>query len=483
MSDVAQLLLPALRWDTAVGWEKERPLIDKGLQLGVGGFILFGGVEDAVRSLTKELRQRSRVPLLIGADLERGAGQQIAGATGLPPLAAIASLGDTDAVRRAARLTAREARTMGVNWGYAPVCDLDIEPTNPIIGTRSLGSNPRVVAKLASEWIDACQAEGVLACAKHFPGHGRTTVDSHMTLPVVNASRQDLLDNDLMPFRAAIEAGVAAVMTAHVAYPALDPSGMPATLSREILRWLLRQQMKFEGLIVTDAFIMDGVLEGRGEGDAAIRALDAGCDVLLYPKDLLVVAHALDNAVETGVLDRERIQHSLRRRQKWAQWASPPNEYRRASAADVAWGATLADRVIQVVRGAPPRVTSPIEIVVVDDDLGGPYPAPSRDPFFQTLSLGAGEVKRVEKVSGDGRASVVVALFGDIRSWKGRPGYSADARKAVDKVIDKAPEAVVVQFSHPRLASELKKPKHVVSAWGGESVMQQAAARWLLKAR
>jgi beta-glucosidase-like glycosyl hydrolase len=483
MSDVAQLLLPALRWDTAVGWEKERPLIEKGLQLGVGGFILFGGVEDAVRSLTKELRQRSRVPLLIGADLERGAGQQIAGATGLPPLAAIASLGDTDAVRRAARLTAREARTMGVNWGYAPVCDLDIEPTNPIIGTRSLGSNPRLVAKLASEWVDACQAEGVLACAKHFPGHGRTTVDSHMAMPVVNASRQDLLDNDLLPFRAAIEAGVASVMTAHVAFPALDPTGMPATLSREILQWLLRQQMKFQGLIVTDAFIMDSVLEGRTEGDAAIRALDAGCDVLLYPKDLVAVAHALEKGVETGALDRERIQLSLRRRQKWAQWASPPNEYRRASAADVAWGSQLADRVIQIVRGSPPRVTSPIEVIVVDDDLGGPYPAPSRDPFFQALSLPGVEVKRVEKPSRDGRASVVVVLFGDIRGWKGRPGYSAEARKAVDKIVDKVPEAVVVQFSHPRLAAELKKPKHIVSAWGGESVMQHAAARWLLRAR
>jgi beta-glucosidase-like glycosyl hydrolase len=483
MSDVAQLLLPALRWDTTVGWEKERPLIEKGLQLGVGGFILFGGVEDAVRSLTKELRQRSRVPLLIGADLERGAGQQISGATGLPPLAAIAALGDTDAVRRAARLTAREARTMGVTWDFAPVCDLDIEPANPIIGTRSLGSNPRLVAKLASEWVDACQAEGVLACAKHFPGHGRTTVDSHMAMPVVNTSRQELLENDMVPFRAAIEAGVASIMTAHVAFPALDPSGMPATLSREILRWLLRQQMKFEGLIVTDAFIMDGVLEGRTEGDAAIRALDAGCDVLLYPKDLVAVAHALEKGLETGALDRDRIQYSLRRRQKWAQWAAPPNEYRRASAADVAWGAQLADRVIQVVRGAPPRVTSPIEVIVVDDDLGGPYPAPSRDPFFQALSLTGAEVKRVEKASGDGRASVVVALFGDVRSWKGRPGYSPEARKAVDRVSDKVPETVVVQFSHPRLAADLKRPKHIVSAWGGDTVMQQAAARWLLKPR
>ena len=483
MSELAQLLLPALRWDTTVGWEKERPLIEKGLQLGVGGFILFGGVEDAVRSLTKELRQRSRVPLLIGADLERGAGQQIAGATGLPPLAAIASLGDVDAVRRAARLTAREARTMGITWDYAPVCDLDIEPSNPIIGTRSLGNNPRLVAKLASEWIDACQSEGVLACAKHFPGHGRTTVDSHMKLPTVNASRMELIDNDLVPFRAAIEAGVASIMTAHVAFPALDPSGLPATLSREILRWLLRQQMKFEGLIVTDAFIMEGVLDGRSEGEAAIRALDAGCDVLLYPKDLVGVAQALDKALETGVLDRDRIRMSLRRRQKWAQWASPPNEYRRASAADVEWGARIADRVVHVVRGSPPRTTSPIDVIVIDDDLGGPYPAPSRDPLLQALSMGGADVRRVEKPSGDGRASVVVALFGDIRSWKGRPGYSPEARKAVDKIADKAPDAVVMQFSHPRLAAELKKPAHIVSAWGGDAVMQQAAARWLLRAR
>jgi hypothetical protein len=272
-------------------------------------------------------------------------------------------------------------------------------------------------------------------------------------------------------------------MTAHVAFPALDPSGMPATLSREILRWLLRQQLKFGGLIVTDAFIMNGVLEGRTEGDAAIRALDAGCDVLLYPKDLSAVAHALEKALETGALDRERIQHSIRRRQKWAQWASPPNEYRRASAADVAWGALLADRVIHVVRGNPPRVAPPVEVVVIDDDSGGPYAAPSREPFFRGLSLGGVEPKRVEKPSGDGRASVVVALFGDVRSWKGRPGYSPEARKAVDKITDKFSDAVVVQFSHPRLAAELKKPKHIVSAWGGEAVMQQAAARWLLKDR
>src|SRR5690242_2053218 len=212
MSDVAQLLLPAIRWDPERGFDAAREGIQQALALGVGGFILFGGEQDAVRALTKELRQRSRVPLLIAADLERGAGQQFAGATGLPPLAAIASLGDIDAIRRAARLTAREARTMGVNWAYAPVVDLDLLPENPIIGSRSLGADPRRVASLGAAWIEACQSEGVLACAKHFPGHGRTHVDSHIALPVVDATKQELFESDLVPFEAAIRAGVASIM-------------------------------------------------------------------------------------------------------------------------------------------------------------------------------------------------------------------------------------------------------------------------------
>jgi len=279
MSAAAALLLPAIRWDANLGYAPERAAIEKALALGVGGFILFGGEQEHVRALTKELRQRSRVPLLIAADLERGAGQQFGGATGLPPLAAIASLGDADTVRRAARLTAREARTLGLNWDLAPVCDLDIVPENPIVGTRSLGSDSHRVAMLAQAWIQACQAEGVLACAKHFPGHGRTRTDSHSGLPVVDATRAELMEHDLAPFCAAIEVGVAGVMTAHVAYPALDASGAPATMSREMLQWLLRQQMRFEGLIVTDAMIMEGAIAEHGENEAAILALDAGCDL------------------------------------------------------------------------------------------------------------------------------------------------------------------------------------------------------------
>jgi len=485
MTDVNQLLVPAIRWDPERGYEHERQAMAEALQLGVGGFILFGGPQDAVRGLTRELQQRSRTPLLIGADLERGAGQQFAGATGLPPLAAIASLNDADAVRRAARLTAREARTLGVNWDYAPVCDLDVVPDNPIIGTRSLGSNPARVAELASEWIDACQSEGVLACAKHFPGHGRTREDSHAGLPTVSASADTLHMEDLVPFRAAIDAGVGSIMTAHVAYPSLDPTGVPATLSREILQWLLRQQLRFDGLIVTDALMMDAVRAGQSEPDAAVQALRAGCDLLLYPSDLKAVTGALDQAMRTRALDPERVRQSVRRRLKWAQWVSPPNDYRRPSATDMGLGAQLADRVVHVLRGHPHTIRPVIDVLVVDDDVGGPYPPPSREPFLEALRLGGAEVRRAETASGESRASLVLALFGDIRAWKGRPGYSDATRAAVADAYAAAARSardmLVVQFSHPRLASQIPEPRTVLCAWGGDSVMQQAAARWLVK--
>ena len=185
MSEIAELFYPAIRWEESGGYEAQRSGIEEALKLGVGGFILFGGPSEHVVALTEDLHSKSKAALLIGADLERGAGQQFAGQTALPPLAAIASLEDLQTVRRAAGVTAREARELGINWIYAPDCDLDIEPDNPIVGTRSFGSNPDRVGEYAAGWIDACQAEGVLACAKHFPGHGRTTVDSHKELPRV----------------------------------------------------------------------------------------------------------------------------------------------------------------------------------------------------------------------------------------------------------------------------------------------------------
>lgn len=482
MSEIAELFYPAIRWDATHGYESQRAAIDEALKLGVGGFILFGGPSEHVASLTEDLHSKSRIALLIGADLERGAGQQFAGQTALPPLAAIASLEDLQSIRRSAAVSAIEARSLGINWIYAPDCDIDVEPNNPIIGTRSFGSDPERVAEYAAAWIDACQAEGVLACAKHFPGHGRTTVDSHKETPRVDESAETLRETDLVPFRRAIERGVASIMSAHVAFPAFDRSGAPATLSRAILTDLLRKEMEFTGLVVTDALIMEGVLEG-GEAEAVVRALHAGCDCLLYPTNLGDSIRAVQKAIDGKRLDRDSVQHSLERRRRWARWAALSKETNRPTRDESGWSSQIAERVVHMVRERMPQLPQPWHLTIVDDDIGGPYPAPSREPLISSLRAGGIDLVLDADAPVDESGSTVIALFGDIRAWKGRPGYSAAAKDAVRRALTQASrnDRLIVEFSHPRLADELDVDAPILSAWGGEAVMQRAAARVLLR--
>jgi beta-glucosidase len=487
MSDAASLCIAAIRWDPSRGYGDARPHIDAALRMGVGGFSLFGGTPEAVRALTRDLQQRSKTPLLIGADMERGAGQQFEGSTGLPPAAAIASLRDRDAVRRAARHTAREARTMGVNWNYAPVADLDVEPLNPVINTRAFGAQPSEVGDYVAEWIDACQSEGVLACAKHFPGHGRTIEDPHLTLPVVSTPHSVLMQDDLLPFKSAIDAGVGSIMTAHVAYTSLDPSGVPATLSREILTWVLRQRCEYENLIVGDSINMQGVLQGLDEGEAAVRAVLAGCDLVLAPGDLQKTVQALEDAVADGRIERDRLRLSLRRRLKWAQWVSPPNDYRRPSGTDVLWCAGLADRVLQVVRPLTRGIRAPIELCSLDSDArGGDMRAP-RAPLMNTLRQLSIDARPSERSDGPSRGTVVIAAFGEPTQGRGSLEVAPDVRDNTMQLYADARAAgrdvVIVWFGHPRLAAAFGDEAPLVVAWSGDACMQAAVGRWLAKQR
>ncbi len=473
MTGPGRLLFPALRWSAETGFGHEAEAIDRALELGVGGFCLFGGEVDAVRELTADLRSRSAHPLLISADLERGAGQQFAGAVQLPPLAALGHVDDLDATRRAARLSAREALALGVNWIYAPVADVDLEPDNPIVGTRSFGAEPAHVARHVRAWIEGCHEEGVLCCAKHFPGHGRTTDDSHAVLPRVVATRAELESTDLVPFRAALAAHVDAIMTAHVHFTALEPEPVAATLSPSVLTGLLRDELGFAGLIVTDALIMAGVL-GAGEGHAVVRALAAGCDALLYPTDLAAVVDALDKAVGNGV-PVARLEDSLARVAAAAERAPGFRDAPVGTSGDHAWAIELGARAVVEVRGRP-RVTTGVDVITVDDDLGGPYPPPSRDAFADALRA-TGLDARNAKAPTDGRG-LVLAVYSDIRAWKGRPGLSASAIEAIQQILAIRPEACIVLFGHPRLADAMPG-QHVLAAWGGEAAMQRAAARRL----
>jgi hypothetical protein len=321
----------------------------------------------------------------------------------------------------------------------------------------------------------------VLACAKHFPGHGRTTVDSHKELPRVDESAEVLRQTDLVPFRRAIEIGVASVMSAHIAFPALDPSNAPATLSREILTTLLRDELDFTGLVVTDALIMEGVL-GGGEAEAVVRAMWAGCDCLLYPSDPAACEQAIQTAISDGRLDGDSVKRSLDRRMRWARWAALSKDAERTTRDESGWSTQLSEGVVHMLRGRLPRLTQPWNLVIVDDDVGGPYPAPSRDPLISALRSGGIDLVLDGESAPTGVGATVIALFGDIRAWKGRPGFSAAAKESVQSAVKRAggKDCLIVQFSHPRLADELNVDAPILCAWGGEAVMQRAAARVLL---
>ena len=461
---IGHLVLPALRWrDDAGAYVMDGGTLEQAFALGVGGFILFGGTAEAAARLTAELRERAGRPLLVGADLERGAGQQFDGLSEWPPPAALAALG-LDGVRAAARATAREALQVGVNWVFAPVADLDAEAANPIVQSRSFGPDPEAVARCVAGWVRAAQDEGALACVKHFPGHGRTRQDSHREVPTVEAGR-DLLEADLTPFRAGIAAGVAAVMTAHVRYRALDPAGLPATVSAPILR-LLRQELGFHGLVVTDALIMEAAAGAGGPADQ----VRAGVDLLLYPRDLAATVAALDEGLLDGSLPEGRAVAALHRYETALARLEESRVMGHESRVTPAHAeaAAAADRLLAAppLRGAAPRLRLPLELVIVDDDVGGPYPASPSSHVAAALGSRAG--------AGGSR---VVLAFCEPRGWKGRAGFGEATRAELAR---HAPAAdLVVLFGHPRLVAEIPGTAPVLAGWHRQRPMQEAAARRL----
>jgi hypothetical protein len=295
--------------------------------------------------------------------------------------------------------------------------------------------------------------------------------DSHLGLPVVEAPRT-VLEADLRPFRAALDHQVDGVMTAHVAYPALDPEGAPATLSRAIVGGLLRAELGFGGLVVTDALVMAGVLGSQAdEARAAVAALAAGCDVLLYPTDLERVTAALEAAG-----DRARLAEAAQRVAAAANRAAAPHPDQWGRPEDRAWAHDVAIRALQVVRGAPAVTGHRVDVVTVDDDLGGPFPPGPRMAFPATLAASGIEAREAGTATPERPA--VIALYADIRGWKGRPHVSTAARERVARTLAVRPEASVVLFGHPRLATEIPG-EAVLAAWSGDEAMQEAAARWL----
>ena len=290
----------------------------------VGGIVLFSrNIQSPKQTaeLTNQLQRLAestahRIPLFIGIDQEGGWVIRLKeGATVLPGNMALGATGSTELAERAGEITAAELAAVGVNLNFAPVMDVNNNPQNPVIGRRSFGGSPELVSHLGAAYIRGLQRNGVLGTAKHFPGHGDTTVDSHFDLPTVNHDRERIHALELQPFRAAIDADVAAIMTAHIVYPAFDPD-RPATLSPGILTDLLREELGFDGLLITDAMEMKAIDDRYRSGEAAVMAIEAGADIVMVLWTLtkqIEVFDALLSAVKSGRISQARLDQSVER--------------------------------------------------------------------------------------------------------------------------------------------------------------------------
>jgi beta-N-acetylhexosaminidase len=460
------------------------------------------------------MQRMSEVPLLVGADLEFGAGMRarggyfmpggydLGGAVAFPPQMALGATRDTALAYRQGEVTAREGRSMGIHYVYAPVLDVNNNPANPVINTRAYGADPSLVAGMGAAFIRGVQDHGMVATGKHFPGHGDTGVNSHLALPVVTASRARLDSVELVPFREAVESGVGAIMSFHGAMPALDASNDPGTLSQAVLSGVLRNELGFQSMIISDAMDMRGVLDRYGAREAAIRAVAAGADVLIQPLDVSETIDAVVAGVESGRYAEERLDASVRR---ILQSKERLGLHRRAEVSldsaravvgrseHLAAAQEVAARSITLVRDSAAVVPLPASARVLsvtfarrsdflagrafDAELRTAYPR-LRSEFVDADQPDA-QIARVLAAARD--VDVVIVGSYVTHGWN---ATTVEAPRAFADLVARAGEGgartVVVALGNPYLLQQIPAVPGYLVAWGGLPVSQQAAARALL---
>ena len=510
---VAQLVIPWIPGGYASASDPDFRELLGWVERGLGGVSISIGVPDAYAAKLNRLQSRARIPLLVTSDFENGGpGMRInhsyaipsllaqGGGTSFPPTMAFGAAGDEDLAFEYGRITAVEARAVGVHWLFAPVLDVNSNPENPVINTRSLGEDPEAVSRLGAAFIRGARAGGALTTAKHFPGHGDTRTDSHIELPVIGADRARLDRVELVPFQAAVDAGVDAVMTAHVAVPGVLGDARPATMSPEFMTELLRGEMGFDGVLFTDALLMGAITDGYGAGEAAVLALEAGSDVLLAPDGIGVTIDAVTEAVESGRVTRERIDRSARRLLE-AKARLGLHRGARVDPAAVATRVGTAEHRAMAERAAAESLTLvrdhdgvlplPPESSVLSVTYARPDALLAGRTFDATLGPSAASLSTARIGPDTPWAvydsllhaardvdAVVVGAYVPPRSGVGSVGVPAAFRAFVDRLHGLAgPRVAIVSFGSPYLLAAFPDAGTYMVAWGGWEVSQRAAAR------
>ncbi|HKF52509.1 MAG TPA: glycoside hydrolase family 3 N-terminal domain-containing protein, partial [Candidatus Acidoferrales bacterium] len=476
----------------------------------IGGLILQAqrtptGVERSqvypTAALSNELQRAAKIPLFVAADFENGTAMRLADGTSLPSAMAVAATGDPRDAFTAGKITAIEARAAGLNWIFAPDSDVNDNPDNPIINTRSFGEDPVRVSSFVAQFVRGVQQNGALATAKHFPGHGDVNSDSHISVPVVPGDLAELNRVELVPFRAAISAGVGAIMSGHLVVPALEPDkNIPATLSPRILTDLLRKKMGFDGIEITDALDMAGVTQIDSPPNVAVRAINAGIDVLLIPPNPEAAILAMKEAVDSGELPIAKVNEAVRRILRAKAQLNLENsrlvdlnrlntvfgspKFKNEAQAIASRGITLIrdnQNILPLDAAKPQRVL----LVIISGDPD-PYPGSlieselrSRAGSLQTIRVDANFTKADSiQLPAPGSYDVAIAaVIVKVADRKGSVGLPAEQIALLNKLIAAPKPTIVASLGSPYLVAQFPNAKTWLAAFGTQDVIQRAMAR------
>ena len=479
-------------------------------EFGAGGMMFGPGTPMTQITMANDLQRKAEIPLLVSQDTEWGVGMRIDEATTFPPAMALGAARDASLAYRVGHATAQEARALGVHQIYAPVADVNNNPENPIINIRSFGENPALVGTMASAFAEGARAGGTIATVKHFPGHGDTDIDSHMALPVLRFDRARLDSLELVPFRQVLDGGVGSVMTGHLALPELEPdASVPASLSKNVTTGLLREDLGFDDLIVTDALNMNAVRREFGVGETAVRVLASGADLILMSEDPWLAHDAVETAVRAGRIDTSRINASVRRvlnakaeldlhERRYVPLDTTRDRVDRRSHGVLA--GTVARRSLTLLNNKDDLLplTAPDEydaMVVKLSDSAAPgegdafVDALAEYPAIESLS-----VRRLDPRSDSADVAdhldaarthdlVVVPSSLRVRAWSGSIGFNDRHRRFLDSLLADGPPVVLAAFGNPYAPTGLTpQPEAVIAAYSAGRPSQRAAAQAIVGA-
>ena len=485
----------------------------------VGGFVLAGGIVTDIALMTNALQRESKIPLLINGDLEgglwfnhpyrwqRGRAPELprfigGGGTSLPSLMAIGATGNPRYAYEFGRITGEEARAVGIHWTNSPVADVNINPNNPIINTRSFGEDPTEVARMVEAYVRGAQSAGLMATVKHFPGHGDTKEDTHMKLPLLPFDRARLDSVEFVPFKAGIKAGVKSVMTAHIALPKVDPVKRPSTLSPVMITEILRGSLGFSGIVVTDGMTMQGVTDNNTPDEAAVKAIEAGVDVVLVPEDFAKAYDGVLRAVKSGRISLQRLDQSVHRLLEAKLWVGL-GQHRLVDVEDIAnivaspKAEVIADSMfrdaVTLLRNEgqviPLKKKARVHIVSITDEpdftvgdaLG--EVVQSSVPSVTISQLWNGSSKEtVDQIAAKFRNAdvVVLGVYVSIGAWKGENKFSSDLQSFFKKLSRSKKPVITIAFGDPYVLGRMPLSDGMIAAYAGLRKSEETVGRALV---